>query len=228
MRSAKAAKNPKPTLVCIVGLDGAGKSTLAKALVTTMEEQSMRSKYLWGGFTSSFAIFKPLIWVMKGSVFRGNRYMERSSTKGTVLKSSLLSTIYQSLALVDYIFQGFVRIRLPLAVGTNVICDRYIYDLTTSIGVLLDYPLDRTMALLDRCLRFLPEPDLVFLIDVPEAVAYQRKDDITSLNSLSVRRGTYLEMAKQHRMAVLDGCRDPEELAEIVAAEVLQHMVGDR
>lgn len=220
--------NSTKIFVCLVGIDGAGKSTLAKALVTTLEEQGMRCKYVWGGFTSSFTIFKPFIAVMRQTVFRGDRHMEESETKGRVLKSPLLSTVYQYLALLDYIFQGFLRIRVPLRLGTSVICDRYIYDLTTSIGVLLDYPLDRTLGLLDRCLRFLPDPDLVFLIDLPEAIAYERKDDTMSLNSLSVRRGTYLEMAKQLRMTLLDGCRDPEALKEFVAVEVLQHMVGDR
>lgn len=227
MPSAKAAKNPRPTLVCMVGIDGAGKSTLAKGLVTIMEEQGTRCKYVWGGFTSSFTIFKPLVAVMKASVFRGNRLMQQSSTKGTVLRSSALSTVYQYLALSDYIVQGLVRIRLPLAFGTNVICDRYIYDLTTSIGVLLDYPLDRTLGLLDRCLRFLPDPDLVFLIDLPEAIAYERKDDTISLNSLSLRRATYLEMAKRHPMIVLDGSREPEELKDTVATEVSQYIMGE-
>ena len=221
------SEKPRGILVSLSGIDGAGKTTLAKASVTVMEEQGMRCKYVWGGFVSSFTIVKPLIWVLKRSVFRGERHMERSSTKGTVLKSSLLSTIYQYAALLDYIFQGFIRIGIPLTLGTNVICDRYIYDLIASIGVLLDYPSEKSLALLHACLRFLPQPQLVFLIDVPERVAYQRKDDIISPASLALRRGTYLEMAKRHRMIVLDGSRDQEELKNLVVTDVLQFIAGE-
>lgn len=212
--------------MCFVGIDGSGKSTLAKALIAITEEHGIRCKYVWGGFNSSFVVFKPLVTAMKKLVFRGNNHMEESSTKGRVLKSSRLSTVYQYLALSDYIVQGLVRIRLPLAFGTNVVCDRYIYDLTTSIGVLMDYTADRTVALLDRCLRVLPRPDLVFLIDLPAALAYQRKDDVVSVDFLSVRRDIYLQMAEKHGMTILDGSRDPQELQELAAGKVLQYVAG--
>jgi thymidylate kinase len=214
-------------LVCFVGIDGAGKSTLAKALVAKAEEHSIACTYVWGGFNSSFTIFRPLVAAMKRSMFRGNKHMEESRTKGRVLQSPVLSTIYQYLALTDYMIQGLVRIRLPLAFGANVVCDRYIHDLTTSIGVLLDYYPHRTLALLDRCLRVLPKPDQIFLIDLPAALAYQRKDDIPSPGFLSVRRHVYLKMANKHRMTVLDGRRDKADLEQTVVATVLPLMMGD-
>lgn len=214
-------------LICLVGIDGAGKSTLARALVTDMEEQGMRSRYVWGGFASSFTIFRPLIGVMKATVFRGNRHMEVSDAKGRVAKSSLLSTIYQYVMLLDYFLQASARISLPLMIGSNVICDRYIYDLVTSIALILEYPIDRTSRLLHRCLVFLPEPELVFLLDVPETLAYRRKDDIVSLDFLTVRRNIYLELARQEGMTILDGSRDKEELQQLVAARVLPLITGE-
>lgn len=227
-KKMKQGRNPRTALICFVGIDGAGKSTLAKSVISIAEEGGVRCKYVWGGFTSSFMIFRPLVAVMKRSVFRGDKHMEESKTKGRVLKSSLLSTIYQNLVLIEYIFQASFRIRLPLTSGRNVICDRYVYDLIAAISVLLDYPADRTMALLGRCLAFLPEPDLVFLIDLPEMLAYQRKDDIVSLDFLSVRRDIYLRMAQRHGMIILDGSSDPGELANLAASEVMQYITGER
>jgi thymidylate kinase len=224
----RPGKNPKSVLACFVGIDGAGKSTLAKALTANMlEEQSINCKYIWGGFNSSFVVFRPFVAVMKRLVFRGNEYMHESSTKGRALKSQVLSAWYQYLALVDYVLQALVKIRLPLALGTSVVCDRYVHDLVISIGVLLDYDRDRTMALLDRCLRVLPEPDLVFLIDLPEALAFERKGDIVSLEFLSVRRSAYLQMAEHYEMMILDGSSDPRELSRVAAGKVLRHMRGE-
>lgn len=223
----KAGRSCAGVLICFVGIDGAGKSTLAKALVARTEEHGIRWKHVWGGFNASFTIFRPMIGAMKRSVFRGNRHMHESRTKGRVLRSSLLSTVYQYLAVLDYLLQTLVRIRLPLALGRNVVCDRYIYDLITSIGVLLDYPPDRTLTLLDRCLALVPQPDLTFLVDLPEALAYQRKDDIVALEFLSVRRAIYLQMAKRYRMITLDGSSDPAGLAKLATRKVLQHMVGE-
>ena len=108
-----------------------------------------------------------------------------------------------------------------------MICDRYIYDLVASIGVLLDYPLDRTLALLRRCLALVPRPQLVFLLDLPEALAYRRKDDIVSLDFLTVRRDTYLAMARHHEFTVLDATSSSEDLQELVAATVLSILKGE-
>jgi dTMP kinase len=215
-------------LVCFVGIDGSGKSTLAKALATIMEQRGMKCSYVWGGFNDSFTIFRPVVAAAKGSLFRKDRFMEKSKTKGMVVKSSVLSTIYQYLMLTDYTVQCSVRVRLPLALGRNVICDRYIYDLIVAVGVLLDYSVDRTMALLDRCLALLPEPNLVFLVDLPEELAFQRKDDVVSLDFLAVRRDIYLQMAAQYGMTILDGSSDPGELAQLAASEVFQHVAGQR
>ncbi len=222
------SENSKGILICFVGIDGSGKSTLAKALAASLEAQGIRCRYVWMGFNDSFTVFRPLVAVAKASVFRGERYMEQSTKKGRVVKSSFLSTLYQYLMLADYTFQVFFRIRLPLAFGRNLICDRYIHDLIVAVGVLLDYSADRTMALLDHCLALLPEPDLVFLIDLPETLAYQRKDDIISLDFLSVRRDIYLQMAQRYGMTILDGSGDPQELAQLAARKVLQHMPGER
>jgi dTMP kinase len=144
-----------------------------------------------------------------------------------VVKSSVLSTIYQYLMLTDYMLQSSVRVRLPLALGRNVICDRYIYDLIVAVGVLLDYPLERTMALLNRCLAVVRKPDLVFLVDLPVELAFQRKDDVVSLDFLSVRRDLYLHMAQHHGMTILDGSSDPGELARLAASKVFQDLAGE-
>lgn len=214
-------------LVCFVGIDGSGKSTLARALTTVLEKRGVECRYVWAGFSSSFMLFKPLMGALKASVFSGDRHTEESPTKGRVLKNSRLSAVYQYLALTDYTIQAVFKIRLPLLLGSQVICDRYVYDLITGIGVLLDYPTDKTLALLRRCLVFLPEPDLVFLVDLPETVAYQRKDDIVSPQFLSIRREIYLEMAHREGMTILDGNSDLAELEELVANKALPLMMGD-
>ena len=213
--------------MCFVGIDGSGKSTLAGSLTTIIEQRGVKCRYVWMGFNDSFTIFRPVVAAAKGSVFRGSRHMEESRTKGMVVKSPVLSTIYQYLVLTDYIFQSSITVGLPLALGRNVICDRYIYDLIVAVAVLLDFSVDRTMALLDRCLAVLPKPDLVFLVDLPEELALQRKDDVVSLDFLSVRRDLYLQMAPQCGMTILDGTRDPGELAQLAASEVFQDLAGD-
>jgi thymidylate kinase len=220
-------RNVKGTLVCFVGIDGSGKTTLANSLIANCKRHGITCRYVWGGFNSSFTVFKPLIAIAKSTVFRGNRFMEQSRTRGRVVTNTLLSTIYQYLMLVDYVFQAFFKIRVPLAFGRNVVCDRYIYDLVASIAVILGYSSPRAHNLLDRSLAALPRPHVVFLVDLPVELALKRKDDTIAVDSLPRRREIYLQMAHQHGMIVLDGTRDSGELAQLVTAEVLQCLTGE-
>jgi len=224
---AKGGESPRNVLVCFVGVDGSGKSTAARALTTALQQEGMSCRYVYGGFTSSFTIFRPAVALAKALVFRGNDHMETCTTKGRVLRHPRLSAAYQYLALTDYIVQTWFRIRLPLVLGWNVVCDRYIYDLVASIGVLLDYPLERTLALLRRCLAFVPRPHLIFLLDLPEALAYQRKDDIVSLDFLAARREIYLEMARHHEITLLDASASQKHLQQTVAASVFSVFTGE-
>jgi dTMP kinase len=217
----------KGVLVCFVGIDGSGKTTLANSLVANCKEHGITCRYLWGGFNSSFTIFKPFMAVAKRTVFHGNRFMEESRTKGRAVRSRLLSTTYQYLMLADYVIQAFFKIRVPLAFGRNVVCDRYIYDLVASIAVLLAYPGHRTQTLLDRLAAVVPRPDLVFLVDVPEELARERKDDTIAPDSLPLRRKAYLQMAHRHKMMILDGTGNPQDLSRLATTRVLQYVTGE-
>jgi len=224
--TASGTTSRKGRLVCLVGMDGSGKSTLARALRATLEERGLRCRYVYGGFTSSFTVLRPVVGLARATLFRGERHYEDSQTKGRALKNTTLSTLYQYLALADYILQSTYRIRLPLALGWNVVCDRYIYDLAVGIGVLLDYPTARILSLLRRCLPVLPRPHLIFLLDLPESLAYKRKDDIVSLDFLKARREVYLEMARCHEIPVLDASASPEQLHKVITEQVLRLIEG--
>ena len=66
--------------------------------------------------------------------------------------------------------------------------------------------------MLNKLQRWLPEPNLVFLADVPEEIAYQRKDDVPSIEYLKERRQRYLRIQKEYDMVRLDGCKSIAEL----------------
>ncbi|HUU41342.1 MAG TPA: hypothetical protein VMW42_10390, partial [Desulfatiglandales bacterium] len=54
--------------------------------------------------------------------------------------------------------------------------------------------------------------DLVFLIDLPEEIAFTRKNDIQSVEYLRERRHIYIEMADRYGFIKLDGQAKPETI----------------
>lgn len=220
----KAGRNSRGALVCFVGIDGAGKTTIAKMLLRHVREHGLRSRYVWGGF-KRFTLFRPFVAFAQALMLDADRHLENSHTKGRQIKNSFISSVYHHLVLLDYVIQVLFNIGVPLHFGETIICDRYVYDVVASIGVSLDYHPKRILKLLDRCLSFLPKPDMVFLIDLPEPMAYQRKNDIVSVDFLSLYREIFLEMGRRHVMTILDGRMAPQQLEELVETEVMRYLV---
>jgi thymidylate kinase len=208
-------------LICIVGIDGSGKTTLARQLVERMQTHGIRSRYLWGGFSPT-VLLRPVLWLAKRLVYREDRHSQISEQKGPVLKSKTWSTVYHYGILADYVLQMLTRVGAPLLLGESVICDRYVHDTVINTAFVLDYSDDELLRLLTCMQRLIPRPDLILLADLPEEIAYARKDDVLSVVFLSERRRRFQLVAKAHDLPVFDACQPLDELVEHVAAQVLQ------
>jgi len=216
----------KGFLVCFIGIDGSGKTTLSKDLVNSLNKREIKCEYVYGRL-SPF-ILKPFI-LIGDLIFLRDRnalknYQEYFNTKRKAIeKHSFLSRIYQQILLLDYSLQIFFKVKIPLIFGKNIVCDRYVYDtVITDLSVDMNYSKDKVMKLLNNLLHFFPEPDIIFLIDVPEEVAYHRKSDVPSIRYLKERRGMYLELGKEYGMMILDGTKNLEELKDLIQKKVLE------
>lgn len=216
MRSL-SVQNKKSTFICFTGIDGSGKTTLAKSLAEQLTRDGIEYQYVYNRLTPY--LLKPIIVMahklfLRGGNIRGN-YAEYSAAKKKAIKNNPLSLVYRWLLFLDYSIQVFIKVSIPLTRGKNIVCDRYIYDtLVTDLAVDFNYSEERIKQTLNRFFRLFPRPNLVFLVDLPEEIAYLRKNDTPSVEYLRERRGVYQQLVKSHRMIVIDGS---ESLAEVQA-----------
>jgi dTMP kinase len=75
--------------------------------------------------------------------------------------------------------------------------------------------------MLSNLFKVIPSPDIVFLIDVPEEIAFSRKDDVPDINYLRERRSTYLKVANWCNMIVVDGSKTLSEIENLILNKVL-------
>jgi thymidylate kinase len=113
---------------------------------------------------------------------------------------------------MDYCAQAFVRVALPTMRGKTIVADRYIYDVLLNLALATARPLGTVLHLTGVFFKVNIIPNVVFLVDTPEEIAFRRKSDIYSMDYLRERRLAYLEMARQFGFAVLDGQSDPDGL----------------
>ena len=215
----------KGSLICITGIDGVGKTTLAKNLVKMMTQDGVRFEYVYGRLKPF--ILRPFMILGRKILLKGKNifsdYTNYKNTKKYLSKNyPILAWIYQALLLFDYFIQIFLNIKIRLLLGKNIICDRYIYDVViTDLSVDFNYSEKDVRKVLHYILLLLPKPDVVFLIDLPEEIAYRRKNDIPSIDYLRDRRRTYLSLSKEFGMVILDGSQSLEELRQ-TAKEVIK------
>lgn len=218
-------RRKKRIFICLIGIDGSGKTTQAKALVRALKEKGVKSHYVWNRFEPR--LMKPFIIVAKMLFFKGKdlgeKYTEYSETKKRLFKNHLLSTAYECLLLFDYLCRTQIEVRLPLILGRNIICDRYIQDTVASLAADMNYSPKKRRRVMRNLSFLVPKPELVLLIDVPEEVAYQRKNEFP-LDLLMQRRMVYLDIAKENSIMIVDGNKSPAEMESLLQSMVAREL----
>ena len=221
-------KRSKGKIFCFCGIDGSGKTTLAKYLVKTLKEEGWNCSYVYGRLEPF--ILKPFIlagrWALLKEKNQLNDYSTRSSKKKKIIsKHPILFKIYMLILYFDYLWQVLFKITIPFLQGKILICDRYIFDtIVTDLAVDMKYSKEDIKKTIKKWMSIVPHPDLIFLIDLPEDLAFNRKDDTPSIEYLRERRQIYKEISEDYDMIILDGSLDLRKLKEIVKKKTLKEI----
>lgn len=215
--------------ICFTGLDGGGKTTQAMKLVESLKTKGIKCEYVYARLNpfilKPFMLMGEKIFLNKKNIY--DDYINYSNTKkNAISKHSFLSQIYEKILLFDYFIQMCIKIKIPLLFGKSIVCDRYIFDtVVTDIYVDMQYSNEKLINLLNILFHLFPKPDMTFLIDIPEEIAFNRKDDTPSIEYLKERRDMYLHVGEIYNMIVLDGSLDRNKLQILIREKSLQ-MLG--
>jgi len=196
----------KRVLACFLGIDGSGKTTVAKSLHESLNTAGISCQYVWCGWRGFESwLFKPF------AVRTKNAIIKRTNAKG-------VGPTHDKIPFFDFLtcFDYFVRVCPVLVVSsltsTILIVDRYVYDVIQGLHG------DRTShKVIVWLMKLFPQPTVVFYIKVPPELAYARKDDIPSLEFLcrgDEEKQMLLKELPAERVIVLDGTRTVQELTQ--------------
>ena len=216
------SKIRKPILICFIGIDGTGKTTLANELVVRLNQHNINAKYVWSRFEPQFV--RPLLLIDK-TLFHQNKttdegYKRYSSSRRKFLRRPIIRNFYEFILLFDYSIQLFFKIRIPLMNNINIVTDRYYFDTLVDLNVNLAYSNKKLAGIFNFFKRLNPDPDIVFLVDIPEKIAFERKNDVPSIEYLYERRQSYINISKQYSMIALDGTEQLETLHSLIWQKV--------
>ena len=182
-------------LVTIEGIDGAGKTTQAKAIVRWLKRNGYAAKYTSEPTSSGV----------------GRLLGKPDFTASPALEALLFAA--------DRMEHVRRVIEPGLKKGYVIVSDRYVHSSIAYQGAMLgDMDWVRTIN------KFVPKPDVAFLLDVEPRVALSRikrpKSRFERLELLEAVRNAYLDMATSGELIMLDGTRPPNQVTEELLAKL--------
>lgn len=208
----------KPILICFQGNDGSGKSTQVKKLKSSIEKEGLNVSYVWNRFKPRLSL--PITKLVKLLFFRKKgiyeNYSEHVKQKKSLVQNNFIAKAYKYVWLSDYISQILFRLAKSYIKSDVILLDRYYYDAVVDISTDLNFSKKDTIKLVNKISKIFPSPDLIFLLDVPEEVSYERKDDIPSIEYIKERRQVYLAIGVFLEMFIIDGTKNKDEIHSII------------
>lgn len=176
-------------LIAVEGIDGAGKTTLARGIVKRIQDKGMLAHYTMEPTHN-----------LIGELIRSLTIEYRDPRIEALLYAA------------DRLHHYLNEIKVKLDEGYIVVVDRYIYSSIAYQGA-LGAPID-WIRLLNR---YVPKPHLAFYIDIPIDVALKRIKTSRLKHSfyeepgiLERARRIYLDLVSQGELILLDGTKPPE------------------
>jgi dTMP kinase len=212
-----------------MGIDGSGKSTQAKELLREFERRGLAVRHVDNRF-EEWAV-RPLLKLGKRLFLRRSNREENYSDHQRSVKR-LFTNPWFSFVRGGYIVgcqvaHGILKVRLPLARRTHVICERYVYDAVSVLSIEHGCTEETTNQVFGMIWKLLPRPDLLFLIDVPVETAWSRKDDIPSPEYLKEYREAYRAIADREGAIIINGCDSIEDNKARISSAVNRALEGD-
>jgi dTMP kinase len=189
-------------LICLSGIDGTGKTTLAMKLKSELESLGVRCKYVW--FRNARLLSLPFL-----ALCYLTGFAELTTIKGKragiyyFYKSKPVARVWLWISAIDMLVVSLWKIKLPLWRGSTVVADRYVVDALvdlmgdTGITDLNSYAFKLMLRLLDR-----RSSTVVLTVDNDESL--RRKDDSISSAYLIQRQHLYLSVARELKIPTID------------------------
>lgn len=217
-------KNKKRGLsVAFLAPDGGGKSTIIKGITESCGEYFAAVSYFH---------FRPEWLKNLGQIHISNPTQERCENRepGTEpppnaaphdvkLQSRLKSFVRFMYYNVDFILGTYFRINPLKRKNHLIVFDRYYYDYFADT---IRYKYNLSQNLIRFFSRFIPKPDIVFILDADTEVIWNRKREVP-MEEVARQRTAYASILDMNLNGVLvDVDRDVDTIVEEVASRILR------
>lgn len=217
--------------ICLVGIDGSGKTTHLSALMRELNERGLNCKYVHmsGGYyrflSLPFLLFCRLLGYEKAIVVNGRKFYTRHPNLAH--RNTAISQLWPIFFLFDMSIVTLLLKRPSFRSGI-LLCDRYtildsIVDLMVALGD--DSLSDRAVI---KLFSLIMRPTMPLLLDVDKREALQRKKGTPGSELLGQRIDLYRKMASDLGIPIVDASKSFAVVHENVTDHVKRVVPGWR
>ncbi len=206
-------------LICLEGIDGCGKSTQVN-----MVKSNVSVGYCWLRYKPF--LLKPLYIVKTIRMSKGaiksleQQYESNSMMKKKLFKSGIISRIWYSIALMDYILVSKLKLSIAKRNNKLVVLDRYFFDFLIDQGLNFGWDKKKYFSEIKKLSKLFRVPDKTILLDIPPDEALKRKHDIPNLHYLNTRYELYNVIAKELNWDIINATLPKEEINQKILSIV--------
>jgi len=215
----KTMKNLKGRLICLSGIDGTGKTTIAMRLKEELTSSGIKCKYVW--FRNARFLCLPFLALCYLTGFAESVKIDENRRVGVYhfYKNRLITHLWIWISILDILSSSLWKVYLPLKRGYTVIADRYILD--ALVDLMCDTKINNLEALPFKfLLALLPREAVTFIFDANVEEAFKRKNDTLSLEYIKERQKVYLKLSQEFKIPVIE----TDKSLNIVWESLLHHL----
>lgn len=191
-------------MICLVGIDGSGKTTHALRILSNLQESGAKSKYVW--FGTPYLLSYPFMVMCRVLGLTETHRLQNglSVSEHHYHLNKPVALIFPWIQFLDLSFFVFLRVYLAVYLGFTVVCDRFVYDILAEIMADVD---DNTLdhrIIGHLILRLTPRYASVFLLDLDDVTAFRRRRDVPNLKYLTRRRNNLRLIAEHVHIKVIN------------------------
>jgi glycosyltransferase involved in cell wall biosynthesis/thymidylate kinase len=222
-------------LICIIGTDGSGKTTLADAVVKALNARGHRAERVWLGADNY--LMRPVRGLLKLGWTRGRTPRAASGPKqgaasqrvdyaAEIARKNALAarfgwavTLYLALVWLDYRVQVWIK-RFAHRNARVIVADRYLFDVAVNLGLTLGWGPEQVVQYVRTRLAHMALPKTRVFLRVAPEVSMARKDDVFDVDYLRLRLRYYDAIAQAFGFTCRDGTLPIAQNTEWLLAEL--------
>lgn len=206
--------------VCIIGVDGTGKTTQAKLLIHKLTQENCIAEYRWVRFHHLFSL--PLLFIARFLKLSEVQKIDENSEIGYHYfeRSKIISFLYPYLLYIDTLIDVFLKIYIPILSGKLLVCDRFIYDTLVDVMVSTKNYDFLNSKLCTMYINLIPKNAIVLMLATEESILKGRRVDVFCDKTLPLRIKLYKQVSEYFSIPFIDASLNIDEIHEQILVHI--------